>query len=230
MTPKKLLILDLDETLIFAAERPLARGGGLPRGAVHVYRRPGLADFLEHCFELFDVAVWTSSSPLYAEEVVGAVFPDPSRLAFVWASDRCTPAYDLETGEHCAQKNLKKIKGRGYPLGAVIAVDDSPEKWRQSYGNLVRVTPYHGTEEDTELSLLASYLHFLRKAAGYPRRREEAVAASCVGCPPDPRQKSPRRVLLHHHKPPFSSASSASITMRTLWFSALTNRNRRSME
>ena len=159
--PKKLLILDLDETLIFAAERPLARAADFHVGPYHIYRRPGLADFLNRCFELFDVAVWTSSSPLYAEEVVGTVFPDSSHLAFVWAGDRCTPRYDLETGEHCAQKNLKKIKGRGYPLGSVIAVDDSPEKWRQNYGNLVRVAPYQGAEEDTELPSLASYLHFL---------------------------------------------------------------------
>ena len=163
MTPKKLLILDLDETLVFAAERPLARAADFLVGPYHVYKRPGLAGFLDVCFELFDVAVWTSSSPLYAEEVVGAIFPDPSRLVFVWASDRCTPAYDPETGEHCAQKNLKKIKGRGYPLGSVIAADDSPEKWRQSYGNLVRVAPYYGAEEDAELSQLASYLSFLER-------------------------------------------------------------------
>lgn len=161
MTPRKLLILDLDETLVFATERPLVRAADFHVGPYYVHKRPGLTGFLDRCFELFDVAVWTSSSPLYAEEVVRAVFPDPARLAFVWASDRCTPAYDPETGEHCGQKNLKKIKGRGYPLGSVIAIDDSPEKWRQSYGNLVRVAPYHGAEEDAELPLLASYLHFL---------------------------------------------------------------------
>ena len=161
MPPKKLLILDLDETLVFATERPLARAADFQVGPFHVYRRPGVAALLDSCFELFDVAVWTSSSPLYAEEVVGAIFPDPARLVFVWASDRCTRAYDPETGEHCSQKNLKKIKGRGYSLGSVIAVDDSPEKWRQSYGNLVRVAPYYGAEEDAELPLLASYLNFL---------------------------------------------------------------------
>ena len=162
MTPPKLLVLDLDETLLFAAERPLERVADFRVGPYHIYRRPGLAAFLDQCFQWFEVAVWTSSSPLYAEEVVRAVFPDPSRLSFVWASDRCTPAYDPETGEHCARKNLKKIKGRGYPLESVVVVDDSPEKWRQSYGSLVQVTPYLGAEEDTELALLASYLHVLK--------------------------------------------------------------------
>lgn len=163
MPPKKLLILDLDETLLFASERPLARAADFRVGPYHVYRRPGLAAFLDYCFQWFEVAVWTSSSPLYAQEVVQAVFPDLPRLAFVWASDRCTPAYDLETGEHCARKNLKKVKARGYPLESVVVVDDSPEKWRQSYGNLVQVAPYLGAEEDTELARLASYLHVLKE-------------------------------------------------------------------
>lgn len=163
MPPKKLLILDLDETLLFADEQPLARAADFRVGQFHVYKRPGLASFLLWCFQRFDVAVWTSSSPLYAGEVIKAVFPDPDRLAFVWASDRGTVAYDSETGEQHDQKNLKKLKKRGYSLEAVIAVDDSPEKWRQSYGNLVQVAPFHGAEDDTELTSLTLYLAHLEQ-------------------------------------------------------------------
>jgi len=46
----KLLILDLDETLIFATERPLTREADFRIGPYHVYRRPDLADFLDQCF------------------------------------------------------------------------------------------------------------------------------------------------------------------------------------
>lgn len=66
ISPKKLLILDLDETLVFAAERRLMRDADFRVGPYHVYRRPGLADFLDRCYQRFEVAVWTSSSPLYA--------------------------------------------------------------------------------------------------------------------------------------------------------------------
>lgn len=162
MPPRKLLILDIDETLLFASEQPLEREVDFRVGQYHIYKRPGLAEFLDHCFHWFDVAIWTSSSPLYAEEVVKAIIPYPTRLAFVWDSDRGTLAYDLETGERYATKNLKKLKRLGYSLEAVIAVDDSPEKWKQSYGNLVQVAPYHGAAEDTELIRLASYLDFLK--------------------------------------------------------------------
>lgn len=163
MLPKKLLILDIDETLIFASEQPLKREADFRVGQYHIYNRPDLTAFVDYCFEWFDVAIWTSSSPLYAEEIVKAIIPDPMRLAFIWASDRGTLAYDLETGEQYATKNLKKLKRLGYTLETVIAVDDSPEKWKQSYGNLVQVAPYHGAAEDTELMRLASYLDFLKE-------------------------------------------------------------------
>ena len=50
VSPGKLLILDLDETLIFATERPLTREADFRVGPYHVYGRPGLADFLDQCF------------------------------------------------------------------------------------------------------------------------------------------------------------------------------------
>ena len=159
---KKLLILDLDETLIYARPHTLAGSSDFQVGPYQVYKRPHLDDFLAACLDWFEVAVWTSASPEYAMGVLYAIFPDPQRLAFVWASDRCTVAYDHEIGEHCARKNLKKIKKRGYALESVIVVDDSPEKWRQSYGNLVPVRPFLGDENDNELSQLIPYLRFLQ--------------------------------------------------------------------
>ena len=159
---KKLLILDLDETLIYARPHTLAGTSDFRVGPYQVYKRPHLEEFLAACLDCFEVAVWTSASPDYALEVIYAIFPDPQRLAFVWANDRCTVAYDHEIGEQCARKNLKKIKKRGYALESVIVVDDSPEKWRQSYGNLVPVRPFLGDENDRELAQLVPYLRFLK--------------------------------------------------------------------
>lgn len=158
----KLLILDLDETLIYAGETPLDRAADFHVGPYHVYRRPYVDEFLSGCFERFDVAVWSSSSPAYAAEVVDALLPDPKLLAFVWASDRCTLAFDPELRALCWRKPIRKVRRRGYDPAHVIVVDDSPEKWQQSYGNLVRVTPYGGSGEDEELKALLRYLEKLR--------------------------------------------------------------------
>src|SRR5687768_16223889 len=72
MPEKKLLILDLDETLIHATQTPLERPAEFRVGPYAVYRRPHLELFLAQCLGWFEVAVWSSSSPLYAREVVQA--------------------------------------------------------------------------------------------------------------------------------------------------------------
>ena len=94
----------------------------------------------------------------YAIAIVSAIFENPKTLSFVWASDRCTVAYDVEWFEYYNRKNLKKVKRKGYRLESIIAVDDTPQKWERSYGNLVRVNPFEGEETDDELKYLLLYL------------------------------------------------------------------------
>jgi TFIIF-interacting CTD phosphatase-like protein len=165
----KLLILDLDETLIHATEKPLLQQADFSLYNYHVYKRPYLDTFLTTCLDWFDVAVWTSSGAEYATEVVSTIFPDPKALAFLWTSDRCSIAYnynyDLIDGEYPAyysRKPLKKVKRRGYNLESVIAIDDTPKKWEKSYGNLITVKPFEGDESDRELEHLLIYLDILK--------------------------------------------------------------------
>jgi RNA polymerase II subunit A small phosphatase-like protein len=46
-------------------------------------------------------------------------------------------------------------------LEHVIAVDDSPEKHRANYGNLIRVSEFTGDANDAELPRLWQYLQLL---------------------------------------------------------------------
>lgn len=61
------------------------------------------------------------------------------------------------------EKKIHKIRRRKYDLNSVVVVDDSPEKWRSAYGNLVRVKPFFGEIEDDELKHLIVYLERLKK-------------------------------------------------------------------
>jgi TFIIF-interacting CTD phosphatase-like protein len=165
----KLLILDLDETLVHATEMPLARQADFLVYDYHVYKRPYLDIFLTTCLDWFDVAVWTSSGAEYATEVVTAIFPDPQALKFVWTSDRCsiTCNYNFDLiddtyPQYYSRKPLKKVKRRGYDLESVIAVDDTPKKWEKSYGNLITIKPFEGDELDLELKHLLVYLDTLK--------------------------------------------------------------------
>jgi len=159
---RKLLVLDLDEALIFASETPLHPPADFFTGRYHVYKRPLVDEFLPAVQGWFRLAVWTSSSPSYAKAVVDRLFPEPDALAFLWASDRCTVVFDPESLEHYRTKKLEKLKRKGYRLESVIVVDDSPEKHRSAYGNLVRVRPYTGDTTDDELPRLKAYLEQLR--------------------------------------------------------------------
>lgn len=161
---QKLLILDIDETLIYATEEPLSRTPDFLVGnKYYVYKRPFVEQFLAWSFQNFDVAVWTSATDDYAAEIVANIFPQSqNNLSFLWSRERCTPSLDFESRETFWEKKLTKLRRRGYNLENVIVVDDTPLMWRNSYGNLVRVKPYSGELEDDELEKLIRYLDILK--------------------------------------------------------------------
>lgn len=164
---RKLVVLDLDETLIHAVETPLDRAADFEVPPYHIYKRPGVDHFLTTIAEVYRLSVWTSSSPDYAREVCDVLF-DALPLEFVWASDRCTVTRDRELDRWIMAKRLKKLRRLGYSLEEVVVVDDSPEKHTQNYGNLVLVRPFEGSPLDNELS---SLLPFLRQLALAPNIR-----------------------------------------------------------
>jgi RNA polymerase II subunit A small phosphatase-like protein len=165
MAATQLLILDVDETLVYADEQPLARAADFVVGPFHVYRRPFLTDFLAAVTGWFDVAVWSSASDAYVQGIVAGVFGPENVLRFVWSCDRCTRRLDPDRNEHYYPKNLDKVRRLGYPLERVLMLDDSPEKLTRHYGNHVRIAPFTGDEADTELRDLLPFLDSLRAAA-----------------------------------------------------------------
>src|SRR5262249_10303252 len=120
-----LLVLDLDETLVFA-ERGL-RAPDFVVGPYGVRKRPHVDTFLDRVGGPFRLAVWTASSADYAHGVVRTLF-GLRELAFVWTSARCTLKYDYETHDFVQLKRLGKLRRRGWDLRRVLVVDDSPEK------------------------------------------------------------------------------------------------------
>ena len=161
----KLVILDLDETLVFASETKLERVEDFRVDEYFVYKRPGLDKFVDVILQHFKVAVWTSSSSDYAQAVIREIFPSPERLEFVWARQRCTWRLNLEQGAGYWIKDLKKVARMGHSLKRVLVVDDSPTKLERSYGNYIRVLPFVGDPSDDELNRLERYLLTLRDVA-----------------------------------------------------------------
>lgn len=155
---KKLLILDIDETLVHAREIPLDREPDFRTRLYHVYKRPHVDTFLDFCKMHFKVGVWTTGGDEYADDVVRFVFPKDYPLEFLWSSERCTRRYDSLMQESYEIKNLKKLTKKGYWLENMIIVDDTPRKLDQNYGNLVAIKGWTGDPEDKELLRLMKYL------------------------------------------------------------------------
>jgi RNA polymerase II subunit A small phosphatase-like protein len=157
---KKLLILDIDETLIHASEQMLDRQSDFEVQPYCVYKRPHLNEFLDFCFVHFDVAIWTSSSKDYAHHVISHILTNNQRPVFLWSRERCTYRRNPDAYECEWLKDLKKVKRQGYQLANVIMVDDTPAKLARNYGNLVPVKSFEG-QNDNELELLPKFLEKL---------------------------------------------------------------------
>lgn len=158
----KLLILDLDETLIHATEQPLERKADFRTELYYVYKRPYISEFLEFSFHNFKVGVWTTAGKDFAKAVAKNVFPEKYTLEFLWFYQRCTRVFDSDLLEAYYIKNLKKLKRIGYRLEEIIMIDDTPKKLERNYGNLIRVNEWLGNTEDRELLLLIKYLSDLK--------------------------------------------------------------------
>jgi RNA polymerase II subunit A small phosphatase-like protein len=173
MQQRLLLVLDLDETLVYghAGDTPApSYTPSFEAGPYPVFKRPYVDTFLETVLNEFDVAVWTSASKAYAEAVVFNLFKERNKeLKFVYTANKCTSAYDPELMERLSLKNLRKVAKLGYDLDRVIAVDDTPSKYRKHYGNLVRVPPFTGDRSD---DILYRLLNYLRKLSEYKSVRK----------------------------------------------------------
>jgi TFIIF-interacting CTD phosphatase-like protein len=156
-----LVVFDLDETLIHATLRIAPGMADFMSGPHPCAIRPHAIGLVEECLDRYDVAVWTSAGSLHAETVVSELFGDDAPLRFVWSAQHCTPYRNHETFEDVSLKNLHKLRRKGINLDRVIAIDDTPEKHQRSYGNLLRVQPWMGDREDTELDDVRRYLRWL---------------------------------------------------------------------
>lgn len=182
---RPLLILDLDETLIFAQAAAPGLVGDFQVGPHVVLLRPHLNEFLATVDQLFELAIWTSSTGDYAASVVDEITSRSGVVfKFVWARDRCTQRFNPDHQAHYWIKDLRKVKRCGFDLRQVLVVDDTPQKLEKSYGNHIAIHEYTGDPSDQELRALAVYLTHLAPHANYrtiEKRRWRSKVGSGLG-------------------------------------------------
>lgn len=159
-----MLVLDIDETLIYSTLEKLDREPDFVLGPYFVYKRPGVDKFLETCLDWFEVGIWSSATADYAEEIIENLAADSSRVSFLWSRGRCTPGFDYEALGQYYLKDIKKLKNKGYKVEKIIVIEDSWKAVERNYSNAIIVREYRGQANDDELLKLLSYLEKLGKA------------------------------------------------------------------
>lgn len=171
---KALLILDLDETLIHSCLTERGRKPDLLFENFMVYKRPGLDSFLNQMHKIFLLAIWSTGTDDYVNEIAQAITPDGCRFEFVWGRSRCTVRNvelknisNKHTNTYDYIKPLKKVKRLGYSLKQTLIVDDSAYKCTDNYGNAIYIKAFEGDINDRELPKLANYLKQLQPEPNY---------------------------------------------------------------
>lgn len=159
---KKLVILDLDETLIHATALPLDIPEDFTFDRYYVYKRPYLETFLLELATDFRLGIWSSADDDYVEAIVRTITPPEINLEIVWGRSRCSCRRDMELDTYIYEKRLDKLKKRGFRLEQILMVDDTREKSRTNYGNAIPIREYTGDPGDEELRHLLAYVRSLK--------------------------------------------------------------------
>ena len=163
---KPLLILDLDETLIYSIPKSQYKNESydfLIEDDYYVKIRPHAESFVMEMAKHFELAVWTAATRDYAEYIVRELFKkNEIELQFFHAREQCVEKeetrvmYDYYVKKYHI-KDLKKIK-KNFKLDRVLMVDDLNISLVRNYGNLIKIDPFKGESDDEQLLLLKDYL------------------------------------------------------------------------
>lgn len=158
---KKLLVLDLDETLIHT----VSTNERLPRApdnvfyfnaqerSYPVYKRPGVQKFLMSVASQFEVAVWTAGTRDYAEPILNWLDPYGFITTRIYR-DSCT---EMEQDGYV--KDLSKLNRS---LSEVVIVDNNPYSFQCQPDNGIQCLDFYFDQCDTELQRIRQFLHIIK--------------------------------------------------------------------
>ena len=151
---RNLVIIDLDGVI---CKKHKKGSGKMPHGWIDtksywIEPRPGAKDFLNECFSLFMVAIWSSTTKPNAQPIVDAFFTDTQQkqLAFIWFRERTR--LDPEYGRKSDISDFDTIKDlddvfshpffeRKWTPENTHIFDDSPKKMRFNNTNNYTIIP-----------------------------------------------------------------------------------------
>lgn len=164
---KKILLLDLDETLIHADFENLspnhdeiisfnADGNEV---FVGIILRPGVFEFLENLRKIFDIYIYTASKKEYADAVVDLLDPENKIFKGRFYRENC-----LNINNQLFVKDLSIFGEEN--ISKIILIDNSFYSFMNQISNGILVNSFYFDKNDTELLSVMNYLiGYVEKAA-----------------------------------------------------------------
>lgn len=160
---KPLLVLDIDETLVYV-DSPIYFKDNLRNTKIDFEFnfgmheqfvgsiRPYFPEFLKYFNQYFDLAIWSKGSYFYVKTIFENIIPYSIKLKFVYSRD------ELVKGKKDVDLIIKKFK---YEKENIFILDDVQEYWTNyDKNNFWLIKPYTGSRKDEELKQLIQKFEF----------------------------------------------------------------------
>ena len=161
---KKILILDLDETLVHADVDfnykyhdeilKFIPEGGNEEILIPLILRPHLFEFLNFASSLYELVIFTASEKNYADVILNFIEKDKKYFAYRLYRDNCIylhPCFYIKDLDIIA--NIKKEN--------LLIVDNSLFSFGNNLNNGILISSFYNDKDDTMLCNLAHYLSHL---------------------------------------------------------------------
>ena len=177
---KKILLLDLDETLIYAdfakeyendTKNPydtiISFESENEINNVGIFLRPGVKLFLENLSKFFEIGIFTASVSEYADEVIKFLDPENNFIKFKLYRQNCVNVNDI-----LKVKDLRILKN--FDLKNVVLVDNNMYSFAAQLSNGILINSFYFNKNDNELYNVYGYLmNYIYQAEDVRKVNEE---------------------------------------------------------
>ena len=161
---KKVVLLDLDETLIHGdfqeeylndIDHPydkIIKFTSLDEQeevSVGIFIRNGVQKFLEEISKIFDIGIFTASSKDYADAVINYLEPNNEFIKFRLYRNSCIKVNNI---------SIKDLRIIGVDLKNIVLIDNNMYSFANQLGNGILINSFYYDKNDYDLFSVMSYL------------------------------------------------------------------------